>query len=108
MSDNQLEATDYLEAGDYEYSGTVIASILRATLHDQLRDDPCISGYDQPPDAPLSGKKTHSLGKPVSVNVKCNEPCTATGTGTLNVPNASQVYRLKKVTGEVEAGEKPR
>jgi hypothetical protein len=57
-----------------------------------------------PPTARLSGKKKQKLRKTVTVTVSCDEACSATATGTLNVPNLSSVYKLRKATATIAAG----
>jgi hypothetical protein len=61
-----------------------------------------------PPAATLSGSKVQKLGKTIVVAVGCDEACTATATGSLNVPNLAKIYRLGKATRRVPAGGKVR
>jgi hypothetical protein len=109
VSTTSLSATNYLPAGDYEYSGYVDCvspegdgyTTNFSVIHVVAGDPP-----DQTaPTATLSGSKRQTLGKNVSVKLKSNEAGTATGTGTLNVPNASKVYRLEKASTDLIAGD---
>ena len=59
-----------------------------------------------PPEVTLSGSTVQALDKTIRVAVACDEACTATVTGSLVVPNAAKLYRLRKATKRVPAGGK--
>jgi hypothetical protein len=61
------------------------------------------------PAAVLSGKTIQKAGSSIVVEVSCpTEACTATASGTVNVPGASKVYKLKGASANVPKGGKAR
>jgi len=56
------------------------------------------------PTATLLGKTSQKLAKAIAVAVSCNEPCTATATGKLSLPNAAARHTLKTTAGSIAAG----
>jgi hypothetical protein len=106
QAERHLEATNQLFPGRYEYHGSVSCVDPEGdTYTTNFPTITVIAGFDQPPEVTLTGKKSQPLGKRVAVKAKCNEACTATGTGTLSVPNASKVYRLENTSADVAPGE---
>jgi hypothetical protein len=53
----------------------------------------------------LGGSKKQRLGKFVSVKVTCqSDPCSASASGSLNVPGAAKRFKLKKATRSLAKG----
>jgi hypothetical protein len=58
-----------------------------------------------PPTATILARRTQKLGRRVSVTVVCSdEDCSAEAAGTLSVPKASKVFKLRKVTKTLKRG----
>ena len=106
IGQNPLQKTENLTPGAYEYSGVVDCAdgSTYTTNFVQIR---VIEGSadDAGPKLTLSGPKTQELAKRIAVRVKCDERSAATATGTLSVPNASKLYRLKAVSKTVDAND---
>ena len=61
------------------------------------------------PKPKLSGQLTQTVGSAIGVTVSCGaEACTAVASGSLNVPGAARVYKLRSVKRVVAAEKKAR
>jgi Ca2+-binding RTX toxin-like protein len=60
-----------------------------------------------PPDTVVSSAKAQRLGRSLGLRVSCPaEACTVTVTGSVSVPNAAKVYKLKAASAHLPAGAK--
>jgi hypothetical protein len=112
-STGQLQTTNNLLPGDYEYAGSVTCvdpssdtfTTNRRTIHVIQGNPPSGKPPDTTPPAGSASGKTQRVGSTVAIAVGSNEACTAKVTGIVVLSRPTKTYALVNATRSIAAGQ---